>query len=283
MEWKNSLLLIAAIAAAATLAQTPARTVNDIGITLVRIPPGSFEMGVDSVPLPKSLLAGPPGVIYDRPSDQGDYDEVPVHKVTITQPFWMSVTEVTAEQFRKFRPDFRPNRYYAPYASGVSWNDAVGFTKWLSEREGKPYRLPTEAEWEYACRAGSHTPFSSGANPPSTEISNAWGLKNMHTGVAEWCLDWHGMYSRSAQTDPVGPEYGIAKIVRGGGLDYRRAKTGGGKRFPAEMPYYTRSANRVRWLRPSYRTTAPSDSASWKRRCRKQRRSRTSRRSYSKP
>ena len=83
-------------------------------VSLVRIAPGSFEMGVDSTPLPKSLTKGPNGVIYDRPSDLGDYDETPVHQVTITQPFWMSVTEVTIEQFRKFRPDFKGNPDYAP-------------------------------------------------------------------------------------------------------------------------------------------------------------------------
>jgi formylglycine-generating enzyme required for sulfatase activity len=249
MVWNHKLFAaIAAIgvAAAVIVAETPAGNVNSIGITLVRIEPGSFEMGVDSVPLPAALLKGPSGVIYDRPTDQGDYDEAPVHKVTITRPFWMSVTEVTAEQFRKFRPEFHANPYYAPYASGVSWNDAVAFTKWLSEKEGKPYRLPTEAEWEYACRAGTHTPFSSGAQPPAPETPNAWGLKNMHTGVAEWVLDWHGMYPRDPQTDPAGPADGIAKVARGGGLDYRPApKTDGGKHLPTEMAYYERSANRA--------------------------------------
>jgi formylglycine-generating enzyme required for sulfatase activity len=233
-------------AAAIILAESPAENVNSIGISMVRVPSGSFDMGVDSVPLPKSLLAGASGVVYDRTSDEGDYDETPVHKVTIPQAFWMSVTEVTVDQYRKFRPEYRENAYYAPYVSGVSWNDAVAFTKWLSEKEGKTYRLPTEAEWEYACRAGTRTPFSSGGQPPAPETANAWGLKNMHTGGAEWCLDWHGMYPREAQTAPVGPAYGIAKVVRGGGLDHRPApKTDGGKHLPAELPYYARSGNRA--------------------------------------
>ena len=230
-------------------------SVNSIGMALAAVPAGSFEMGVDSAPLPAELLKGPPGVIYDRPGALGDYDETPVHKVTITKPFLMGVTEVTIEQYRRFRPEYAGNPYYAPYASGISWNDAVAFTKWLSAKESKPYRLPTEAEWEYAARAGTRTPFSSGSMPPAPETANAWGLKNMHTGVAEWCLDWHGVYPSQPQTDPVGPAWGIAKVVRGGGLDYKASQTDGGKHLPAEMPYYERSANRA-GMAPDFASTA---------------------------
>lgn len=247
MKWRRAFPLIAALITLAVFiaAAPPAGTINTIGIALVRVSPGVFEMGVDSTPLPNALIKGPSGVVYDRPSDAGDYDETPVHKVTITQPFWMSAMEITVEQYRRFRPEYRGDSYYAPYASGVSWNDAAAFCKWLSQKEGKTYRLPTEAEWEFACRAGTRTPFSSGALPPEPETSNRWGLKNMHSGVAEWVLDWHGMYPRDPQTDPVGPERGIARVVRGGGLDYKEAKTDGGKHLPAEMPYYARSANRA--------------------------------------
>jgi formylglycine-generating enzyme required for sulfatase activity len=215
----GSLLACAGLAAVALLA-APDGVTNSVGMRLVKVAAGSFDMGVDSTPLPHNLIAGPVGVIYDRPSDEGDYDEVPVHKVNITAPFLMAETEVTIEQYRQFNPDYRGNPYDAPFASGVSWNDAVAFCKWLSAKERKTYRLLTEAEWEYACRAGSRTAFSSGAAPPAPETANHWGLKNMHTGVAEWTLDWHGMYPHGAQTDPVGPRYGIAKVVRGGGLDY---------------------------------------------------------------
>jgi formylglycine-generating enzyme required for sulfatase activity len=242
-------LLVAVIVAAAPRDAN----INSIGMSLVRIAPGTFEMGVDSVPLPKSVLAGASGVVYDRTSDAGDYDESPVHKVTITHSFWMSMTEATTEQYRQFRPAYRGNPYYAPYASGVSWTDAVAFCEWLSKKEGKPYRLPTEAEWEFACRAGSRTPFSSGAQPPAHEQVNRWGLKNMHTGVAEWVWDWHGLYPLEAQTDPVGPANGIAKVVRGGGLDYKGSKTDGGRRLPAETPYYARSANRAS-VAPDFRS-----------------------------
>ena len=153
---------------------------------------------------------------------------------------------MTIQQYRQFRLRYRENPYHAPYAAGVSWNDAAAFCEWLTRKEGKPYRLPTEAEWEYACRAGTRTLFSSGALPPAAEAANAWGVKNMHTGVAEWVLDWRGMYPRDPQTDPVGPAHGIARVIRGGGLDYKPApKTDGGKHLPAEMPYYARSANRA--------------------------------------
>jgi formylglycine-generating enzyme required for sulfatase activity len=241
---------------AVALLANPDDATNSLGMHLVRIAPGTFEMGADSTPLPHNLIAGPSGVVYDRPSDQGDFDEVPVHKVTLTSTFRMASEEVTIEQYRQFKPDYRGNSYYAPYASGVSWHDATAFCKWLSAKERKTYRLPTEAEWEYACRAGTRTAFSSGAEPAAPETPNRWGLKNMHTGVAEWTLDWHGLYPRDPQTDPVGPSQGIAKVVRGGGLDYKASKTDGGKRLPAEMPYYARSANRAS-IAPSF--ASPDD------------------------
>ncbi len=240
-------------ACAAWFALQAASSANSIGMTLVTVPAGSFEMGADSVPLPQELIKGPSGVIYDRTSADGDYDETPVHRVTISHPFAMSATEVTIEQFQKFRPEFKGDPYYAPYASGVSWDDAVAFTKWLSEKEGKPYRLPTEAEWEYAARAGTKTLFSSGAHRPAPGAANPWGLKNMNTNVAEWCLDWHGLYPSAAQTDPVGPATGIGRVIRGGGLDYRAApKTDEGRHLPAEMAYYARSANRAS-MAPGFR------------------------------
>ncbi len=239
------LALLAAVVVAALLAAPGEESVNSIGMKLVRIAPGSFEMGVDSVPLSKELIAGAKDVVYDRTSNQGDYDESPVHKVTLTQPFWMGATEVTSAQLKQFRSDYQGNPYYEPYASGVSWYEAQAFCRWLSTREGKTYRLPTEAEWEYAARAGTRTPFASGAMPPKAGEANAWGLQNMHTGVSEWVLDWHGMYPRDPQTDPVGPVSGITKVIRGGGLDYRKPKAETANRYPAELPFFTRSANRA--------------------------------------
>ena len=216
-RWLVAAACLAAWVAVTIAADSARQTVNSIGMTLIEIPAGSFQMGVDSTPIPDTLTKGPSGVIYDRPSNQGDYDEAPVHKVTISQPLRIAATEVTIQQYRQFRPQYRENPYHAPYAAGVSWHDAAAFCEWLTGKEGKPYRLPTEAEWEYACRAGTRTLFSSGVQPPAAEAANAWGVKNMHTGVAEWVLDWHGMYPRDPQTDPVGPAHGIARVIRGGG------------------------------------------------------------------
>ena len=223
---------IAGFAAALVLAATsPKERTNSIGIKLVPIQPGTFEMGVDSVPLPEAITKAPKGAGSDRPAD-GEHDEVPVHKVTITKPFFIGETEVTIEQFQQFRPDYQGDPYYAPYASGISWEDAKAFCDWLSRKEGKPYRLPTEAEWEYVARA---------------RTADAQGVKNMHSGVAEWCFDWYGRYPSDPQTDPVGPANGIARVIRGGGLDDRTAKNSGqpGQRQPAEMNYFRRSANRA--------------------------------------
>jgi len=115
--------------------------VNTIGINFVLIDNGTFIMG-ETNNTPQNLEG----------SDwltNGDWDEQPVHKVRISKRFYISETEVTIEQFRQFQPDYEGSEQYAPYASGISWYDAVAFCDWLSEKEGKSYRLPTEAEWEY--------------------------------------------------------------------------------------------------------------------------------------
>jgi formylglycine-generating enzyme required for sulfatase activity len=206
------------------------------------IPAGSFTMGADAVPLPKSLTAGVPGVMSDRPAD-GDFDEAPAHRVTITHEFAIGTTEVTVAQYQQFDPQYQPNPAYAPYVSGVSWNQAQAFCDWLSKKEGKPYRLPTEAEWEYAARAGTTTPFPSGDVQPKPEEANSWGVRNMNTGVAEWVQDWYGPYHPGPQVDPVGPDAGYARVVRGGGLDSRGNKLG--ETLSALSPYFARSANRA--------------------------------------
>src|SRR5262249_17324726 len=136
---------------------------------------------------------------------------------TISKPFFISDTEVTEEQYRQFDPGYQRNDRFSPWATGVNWNDAVAFCQWLGKKEGQPYRLPTEAEWEFAARAG------------------------MASHVAQWVHDWHGMYPAAAQTDPVGPENGSVRVIRGGGFGAKPA------------PYYTRPANRA-GLPPDYRS-----------------------------
>lgn len=205
-------------------AQPAAPFTNSVGMRLVPIAPGTFRMG-EGKATPKSVFGQAEYLA------RGDWDEHPVHEVTITQPFFIADEEVTITQFRAFRAGYRGAAEFAPYASGISWDEAVAFCAWLSRKEGRTYRLPTEAEWEYVCRAGTDTWFSFGEKPPAPGSPNAWGVKNLHTGVVEWCHDWHGEYPATRQVDPIGPATGIARVVRGGGLDKL-------------TPYYARAANR---------------------------------------
>jgi hypothetical protein len=185
-------------------------------------------------------------------NDGGDWDERPVHKVVVTRPFLMSMTEVTNAQYEQFDLEHRKLRGKLGFSKMdneavvfVSWHEAVKFCEWLSKKEGKSYRLPTEAEWEYACRAGTTTAYYTGPDLPKEfhknarmswfpdpvrsrkdaeqvpltvglTMSNPWGLFDMHGNVEEWCYDWYGPYSKDAQTDPVGFESGDFKVTRGG-------------------------------------------------------------------
>ena len=147
---------------------------NSLGVKMVRIEPGTFTMG--------------------DLNDQGYYDEKPVHQVTISKPFYISESEITIDQYTEFKKDHKDQEAYKPYVTGISWHEATAFCQWLSEKEGKNYRLPTEAEWEFVSRAGSEMPYSSGVKPPGHEMPNDWDVRNMHTGVLEWCYDWYGPY-----------------------------------------------------------------------------------------
>jgi formylglycine-generating enzyme required for sulfatase activity len=246
--WWSGVVVVASLAIGGGVRgeQGGRETTNSVGMKLVRVEPGSFEMGVDSAPLPPALTKGLRGVSWDRPDGNGDYDEIPVHKVTITKPLLIGETEVTVEQYRQFKPDYNGPEHWAPFAAGISWNDASAFCEWLSKKEGKPYRLPTEAEWEYVCRAGTRTPFSAGLTPDERGVANQWGVKNMQAGVPEWCFDWWARYPDQPQTDPIGPATGTAKVVRGGALDWRKnPRVDNGNYLPAESAYYQRSANRA--------------------------------------
>jgi formylglycine-generating enzyme required for sulfatase activity len=201
---------------------------NQIGMKMVPVPAGSFRMGALN---PTPLNLGGPALL-----PHGDYDEKPVHNVKLRRSFYISSLEVTAEQFRLFRPEYKGK---GPLATNVSWYDAMAFCDWLSDKQGRPYRIPTEAEWEYACRAQTRSLFSSGQQPPDASTPNTWGIKGMHTGQPEWCLDWHGLYGYEDQTDPVGPDGGFVRVVRGGHI-FRTA----GQGVEPNAPYYFRSANR---------------------------------------
>ena len=197
-------------------------------IEFVRIEPGTFRMGSPS-------------------SEVGrDDDECPQHEVTISQGFYLGKYEVTQGQWEAVMGttpwsgegyvQANPN-HPAVY---VSWSDAQEYIAKLNTAAGvNIYRLPTEAEWEYSCRAGTTTRWSFGegesqlgeyawyrdnawdigekyAHAVGTKLPNPWGLYDMHGNVWEWCEDWYGDYSSSAQTDPTGPSSGSSRVVRGG-------------------------------------------------------------------
>jgi len=185
---------------------------NSIGLELVLIPAGEFQMGSD----------------WDEAWRQED--EKP-HVVNLTNDFYMSRTEITQVQWESVMDYNRSSRKGDTLpAEKMSWREAVAFCEKLSEMEGKTYRLPTEAEWEYACRAGSGEPFygklndvawyamnsNSQTHPVAEKEPNAWGLYDMHGNVSEWCLDYYEpSYPDSAQ-NPTGPQEGTIKVIRGG-------------------------------------------------------------------
>jgi formylglycine-generating enzyme required for sulfatase activity len=259
---------------------------NSIGMKLARIPAGEFRMGSDESA--ESLGRAFPTCEFER-IDKLD-DEQPLHRVRITKAFYLGVHEVTIDQFRRFTeeapyeaesdrdgtggwgysaevayfegrrpryswrdPGFRQAGNHP--VVNVTWNDAVAFCEWLSRKEGRTYRLPTEAEWEYACRAGSTTRYQNGDDPEAlTDVAalydrttkdvfpqwascavhgtdghaftapvgifrpNAFGLCDMHGNVWEWCSDWYGedYYATSPSNDPQGPETGVVRVRRGG-------------------------------------------------------------------
>jgi len=212
------------------------------GINLVYIPAGSFMMGSgDSA----AQLAGE----YDK-KEKDFAGEFPQHPVRISKGFWMSRTEVTQGQYMSVMND-KPwsGKAYVQEdpnnpAVYVSWDDAMEFCRRLGKKEGRTYRLPTEAEWEYACRAGTTTRFSFGssdsslgdyawfdrnadkvgqdyAHPAGQKNPNPWGLYDMHGNVFEWCSDYYDekYYLNSPSVDPKGPPTGISHSVRGGSWD----------------------------------------------------------------
>ena len=217
----------------------------------VSIAPGTFTMGADAELLPDSVTNGF-GVMSRRP-EHGDYDEVPAHTVRISHAFRISVTEVSPAEFKLFDPSYTPNPSAPAYASGISYQQAVAYCKWLSKKTGKPWRLPTEAEWEYVARAGGAKLYGNSDTPPAVDAANPWGVENLMVGRPQWTLDWYGPYQPGDQTDPVGAASGYTRSVRGGGLDWRHTatKTAPDLNVPATAPYFTRAANRAS-MAPAY-------------------------------
>ena len=222
---------------------TPLSEGVDLGMNWIE--PGTFLMG--------------------SPEDElGRFDDETQHQVTLTKGYWLGKYEVTQAQYEAVTGE-NPSKFIGADrpVEKVSWNDAMEFCKKLTEiekaagrlPEGYEYTLPTEAQWEYACRAGTTTALNSGKNlssqnkcpemdevgwykynsdetthPVGQKLPNAWGLYDMHGNVWEWCLDWYGAYPTSSVTDPKGPSTGSDRVVRGGSWNY--------------YAYYCRSAYR---------------------------------------
>jgi formylglycine-generating enzyme required for sulfatase activity len=249
----KTLCILACLWAVCLMAKGSARSqgvakeiTNSLGMKLVLIPAGQFVMG------------SPATEAEREPSEDQ-------HEVAITQPFYLGVHTVTQGQFEKVMGK-NPSFFQAKNggspdhpAEQVRWNDAREFCKKLSElpaekKAGRTYRLPSEAEWEYACRAGTTTPFNVGDTLSSKQanfngnfpyggaakgpflsrtakvgsyLPNAWGLYDMHGNVYEWCNDWYvpDYYQKSPRDNPKGPDKGMVAtgfgsnfyvVVRGG-------------------------------------------------------------------
>ncbi len=223
--------------------------VNSLGMRLRLMPPGEFLMGAP-----------------DDDSNAGD-NEKPQHRVRLTRPFWMCETEVTTQQFAVFVADtdyvteaetdgggayligkqardstliwnrYNDNPSFLEYpVRNVSWTDATEFCEWLSKKEGRTYRLPTDAEWEYACRAGTTSRYSFGEDfdpdlasakiTSSVDLrrvaqfpANPFGLYDMHGNADEMCLDGRRDYTTESAINPVGPlDESLSPVVRGGSV-----------------------------------------------------------------
>jgi len=263
---------------------TGSGTTNSIAMKLVRIPAGEFDMGEDETL--NSLETAFPHLVREKISGL-----MPLHHVRITKPYYIGAYTVTVKQFRAFindqhyrtdaerdgdadgwdarRGEFAQNRLFNWQNPGyaqtdefpvveVSWDDAVAFCDWLSKKEKKTYRLPTSAEWEYACRAGTKTRFYFGDDPEKmVEYGNVldaagaamlptlggaikgndgyafaapvgrfkpnpWGLYDMHGNVAQFCRDFSDERFRAGEivVDPKGPETGFYHVARGAGWQH---------------------------------------------------------------
>jgi len=193
---------------------------KDVKLEMVLIPAGKFKMGSPA-------------------SEKNRFDVETQHEVTITKPFYMGKYEVTQEQWESVMGDNPSKVKGAKFPiTDVSWEDCQEFIKKLNAKTNGGYRLPTEGEWEYACRAGTTTAYSYGASLTESDANiygsikavgsygsikavgsykpNAFGIYDMHGNVWEWCNDWKADYPAVAVTDPKGPAKGEYRVLRGG-------------------------------------------------------------------
>jgi formylglycine-generating enzyme required for sulfatase activity len=218
--------------------------IPSINYRMVYLPPGTFIMG-------------------SPPSEKGRYDDEMQHRVTLTKGFFIGVTEVTIEQWKKvmgYSPSQSENTGNTHPVEMVSWNECQAFIMKVNRlQKSRRYRLPTEAEWEYACRAGSGLAFSNGdivqagcgrepsldrigwycgnttenIQPVAKKEPNAWGLYDMHGNAWEWCQDWYAPYPPGHVKDPKGPVTGMSRVFRSGGWDWAAGGRGRGCRRAA--------------------------------------------------
>ena len=213
-------------------------------LQLERIPAGTF-------------LMGSPADEPERGKDEPQYG------VRISRPFYMGAPLGTAAEYQIVTGGNPAHGREGEVPAEVSWRDAVRFCHALSKNTGRTFRLPTEAEWEYACRAGTTTPFNTGAiittdqanfdgkfvypggpigiyrhepTPVRTFKPNAWGLYDMHGNAYQWCSDWYGKYPEGPATDPPGPRTGADRVIRGG-------KYGSGPRYVRSAARYSYTPN----------------------------------------
>ena len=287
---------------------------SGVKMEMVLIPSGEFKMGSGESAEDTAAFFNKTygeGALKGVLNAKFFKDEHPQHRVRITKPFYLGTYHVTRGQFRQFvkdsgyktdaekgenpgaygwAPDKKEFAFNAKYCwqnagfeqtdehpvANLSWNDAVEYCKWLSKKEGKTYRLPTEAEWEYACRAGTTTRYYSGDDPETLAKvgnvvnataqekfpdwtwtikasdgyvftapvgkfkPNSFGLYDMHGNAWQWCADWYGAeyYAKSPIDDPAGPDFGNVHVLRGGSW--------------CRWPLSSRSATRCRYS-PDFR------------------------------
>jgi len=217
---------------------------KNLELQLNHIPAGAFVMGSPT----------------DEPERKSDEQE---HNVTISRPFYMGATLVAAAEYQVVTGGSPARGREGESPAEVTWSDAVRFCNALTRNTGRKFRLPTEAEWEYACRAGTTTPFNTGAiittdqanfdgkfvypgghlgeyrrgpTPVRTFKPNEWGLFDTHGNAYQWCSDWYGPYPSGAVTDPQGPDAGNTRVIRGG-------KYGSGPRYIRSGARYSYNPN----------------------------------------
>ena len=200
-------------------------TIRDLGLDMLWVKPGTFEMG-------------------SPPEEEGRYDDETPHTVTLTEGYWLGKHPVTQTQWERVMGD-NPSHFRGANrpVECVSWDEVTSFCEKLTELEreagrlpaGMAYQLPTEAEWEYACRAETKTAFSFGDSLTSDQANirggpgettdvgkypaNPWGFYDMHGNVFEWTADWFEKFTSVAVSDPVGPAVGSDRVLRGGSWD----------------------------------------------------------------